>query len=163
MKTLEPKEAAGPPSFPFLTCRFHWCTLRAEVVMGRKIIFVYNADSGIVNALKDAVEKNVSPETYSCNLCAVTFGTLRMKPEWKRFVRDLPVEVEFLHRDEYTEEYGNPETGFPAAFLVPDGGNGENPRLLISPEEMNRCENLDEMKKLVLTAVEEKGVEDIPG
>lgn len=122
--------------------------------MGRKIIFVYNADSGIINALKDAVEKNVSPETYSCNLCAVTFGTLRMKPEWKRFVRDLPAEVEFLHRDEYTGRYGNPETGFPAAFLVSDGAAGEEPRLLISPEEMNRCENLDDMKELVHAAIE---------
>ena len=122
--------------------------------MGKKIIFVYNADSGIVNALKDAVEKNVSPETYSCNLCAVTFGTLRMKSEWKRFIRNLPVKVEFLHRDEYTGRYGNPETGFPAAFLDSGDAPGEGPRLFISPEEINRCKSLEDMKKLVRTAVE---------
>ncbi len=131
--------------------------------MGRKIIFVYNADSGIINALKDAVEKNVSPETYSCNLCAVTFGTLRMKPEWKRFVRDLPAKIEFLHRDEYTDRYGNPETGFPAAFLVSDGAAGEEPRLFISPEEMNRCENLDDMKELVQRAMEREDRRSYPG
>ena len=126
--------------------------------MGKKIIFVYNADSGIVNALKDAVEKNVSPETYSCNLCAVSFGTVRMKPEWKRFIRGLPAEVEFLHRDEYTEMYGNPETGFPAALLTSADTPGEKPRLIISPEEMNRCKDLGEMKDLVLTAVEKEGI-----
>ena len=122
--------------------------------MGKKLIFVYNADSGIINALKDAVEKNVSPETYSCNLCAVTFGTLRMNPKWKRFIRDLPLEAEFLHRDEYIEQYGNPETGFPAAFLDSGGGS---PRLLISPEEMNRCKDLDDMKELVRNTVEKEG------
>lgn len=128
--------------------------------MGKKIIFVYNADSGIINALKDAVEKSVSPETYSCNLCAVTFKTVRMKPEWKRFIRNLPVEVEFLHRDEYAERYGNPGTGFPAAFLA---SNDEAPRPLIGPGEMNRVDTLDGMKTLVRTAVEKEGITGAAG
>ena len=34
-----------------------------------KIIFVYNADSGLVNGLIDWAHKIVSPETYSCT-CA---------------------------------------------------------------------------------------------
>jgi hypothetical protein len=51
--------------------------------MSDKLIFVYNADSGILNAIKDLIHKNVSPETYPCSLCAVTYDNLGMKREWK--------------------------------------------------------------------------------
>jgi len=42
-------------------------------------IFVYNADSGPINGLKDYFHKIIKPETYECNLCAVTFGNFLVK------------------------------------------------------------------------------------
>jgi hypothetical protein len=36
------------------------------------LVFVYNADSGVFNTLSDIAHKIFSPETYACNLCALT-------------------------------------------------------------------------------------------
>jgi len=44
-----------------------------------KLIFVYNADSGLLNAMKDWAHKIVSPETYPCSLCALTYNNLGMR------------------------------------------------------------------------------------
>ena len=66
-----------------------------------KIIFVYNADSGIINTVKDYFHKIVKPSTYQCNLCSLTFDNLGMKKGWKTFVDDLEPEIEFLHKDEF--------------------------------------------------------------
>ncbi|WP_232221892.1 hypothetical protein [Methanococcoides burtonii] len=45
------------------------------------LIFVYNADSGLINEMKDYVHKIVSPSTYECNLCAITYGNTGIKNE----------------------------------------------------------------------------------
>ena len=50
------------------------------------LLFVYNADSGKLNALKDAIHKVVKPSTYPCSLCTVTYGNLGMKRTWKTFI-----------------------------------------------------------------------------
>lgn len=38
-----------------------------------------------------------------------------MRPRWRSFVEGLGVRVEFLHRDEFRERYG--EAGFPSAYI----------------------------------------------
>ena len=81
--------------------------------MTNKLIFVYNADGGILNMFKDLIHKNVSPETYLCSLCAVTYDNLGMKREWKQFVSSLGHEVEFPHRDELAKEHGITDVPLP--------------------------------------------------
>ena len=71
-----------------------------------KLIFVYNADSGLVSGLFDIGHKIISPETYSCGLCKLTFDTLTEKQAWKAFRESSTVEMEFLHRDEFEKKYG---------------------------------------------------------
>ena len=39
-----------------------------------ELLFVYNADTGLFNTVADAAHKILSPSTYSCNLCKVTYG-----------------------------------------------------------------------------------------
>jgi hypothetical protein len=116
--------------------------------MKEKIIFVYNADSGIVNALKDTVEKALHPDQYQCRLCSLTFGKVRIKSEWKRFINELPKKTQFLHRDEFINRFGDPGTGFPAAFTV-EGSRDRKPALLLTPEEINSCQNVQDLKELV--------------
>jgi hypothetical protein len=70
------------------------------------LIFVYNADSGIFNALLDSLHKTFSPKTYNCNLCAITYTSVSMKKQWKDFISKLNVPVLFLHRDELERKYG---------------------------------------------------------
>jgi len=86
-----------------------------------KLIFVYNADSGIINSLKDWVHKIASPETYPCSLCALTYDNLGMRRPWREFIDELDYEVEFLHRDELEEQYGVKNAKLPAAFALQDG------------------------------------------
>ena len=71
-----------------------------------KLIFVYNADSGMINVIKDIGHKLMSPETYDCFLCSLTHGTFKEDPKWKSFRESSSIEMEFLHRDEFEQKYG---------------------------------------------------------
>jgi len=82
-----------------------------------EMIFVYNADSGLWNGFLDLVHKNVSPETYACSLCALTYNNLGMRGRWREFVNSLPLPVRFLHRDELEEEFKLVDVQLPAAYL----------------------------------------------
>ena len=114
--------------------------------MSNKLIFVYNADGGIINMFKDLVHKNVSPETYPCSLCAITYDNLGMKRDWRKFVHSLGREVEFLHRDELEKKHGITDVALPAAFIhcMKDG-----PKLWLNAEKMDSCKSLDDLQQLV--------------
>ncbi|PJJ60608.1 hypothetical protein [Hymenobacter chitinivorans] len=102
-----------------------------------QLLFVYNADTGLVNGLLDLAHKLVSPATYPCSLCAITHGT-RMRPEWKEFVASLPLESAFLHRDEFLVQY--PEraaTALPAVFVRNKSGGLTS---FITAAELNQAD-----------------------
>lgn len=112
----------------------------------RPLLFVYNADAGLLNGLKDLWHKAVSPETYPCSLCAVTYGPLGMKRSWKEFVRGLGREVTFLHRDELRAQYGVEGVALPAVFELDGSGR---PREWLSAAQLNRAGSLDDLMTLV--------------
>ncbi len=70
-----------------------------------KLIFVYNADSGMLNTVKDIGHKLFSPQTYDCFLCSLTHGAFRENPRWKIFRSNSNTEMEFLHRDEFESRF----------------------------------------------------------
>lgn len=113
----------------------------------KKLVFVYNADSGVVNIVKDFWHKLLRPSTYQCNLCAQTFSAFGMKKDWKKFINKLDIEAEFLHKDEFEEKYEISDASYPSAYLK----NGSTFDLLINQEEMNRVKSLDEIEALVLS------------
>lgn len=115
--------------------------------MSDKLIFVYKADSGLFNVIKDLIHKNISPETYPCSLCAVTWDNLGMKREWRQFVQSLDRSVEFLHRDELEEKYAIRDIPLPAAFTK---CMGEEPRLWLNADMINSCVSMGELKQLAL-------------
>ncbi|WP_420628920.1 hypothetical protein [Candidatus Leptofilum sp.] len=112
--------------------------------MNEKLVFVYNADSGLLNFILDAAHKIFSPSTYPCNLCALTY-TLTGLPRWKRFVKNLPWPAEFLHKDELAAQYSVADAPLPAAFWW----DGHTLQPWISAEEMEEFETLDEMMTAV--------------
>lgn len=112
------------------------------------LVFVYNARSGIFNAAADAAHKLFSPNTYECNLCALTYSTLRMRAGWKSFLETLGRPLEFLHADELANRYGVKGVPLPAVFEK-RGGRLE---LLIGAEAVNACRTLDDLKGLVREA-----------
>ena len=100
--------------------------------------------------IKDALQKTISPSTYQCNLCSLTFGTITMKDEWKAFIEKLNIPYMFLHRDEFlnklkTHPHDIGEVKFPAIFLIKAGKIG----LLVDHNEINICHTLNELMSLI--------------
>jgi hypothetical protein len=111
----------------------------------RELVFVYNADSGLFNAMADAAHKLLSPDTYSCNLCRVTYGWVAERGAWRDFVRSLPLPCTFLHRDEFRSRYQGVDTPLPAVLVVRDG----EPTVCIDAATLNSCADLDALMELV--------------
>ena len=103
------------------------------MIDGKELIFVYNADSGLVSAYLDAMHKIFSPKTYPCNLCAITYGNFKMKNEWRNFIEKLPLKTSFLHRDEWIGKTKRHDQ-LPAVFLSESSGFS----VLIPSEEMEK-------------------------
>ncbi|MHA1149720.1 MAG: hypothetical protein ACTSR8_15910 [Promethearchaeota archaeon] len=114
------------------------------------LIFIFNADSGAINSIKDFFHKMIKPSTYQCNLCAVTFGNFGMKKDWAKYIEKIEVEkevdVEFLHRDEFVKYYPEVEDPkYPSAYFhVPT-----KTVVLISQEEMNSVQSIDDLKTMI--------------
>ncbi len=84
-----------------------------------RLIFVYNADAGIAAGLLDLVHKTVSPSTYQCSLCGVTYGTLGMKEQWRAWLKALPVASVFFHRPDFRAAYPD-AAGWPLPLVALD-------------------------------------------
>ncbi|MDJ0535794.1 MAG: GTPase [Xenococcaceae cyanobacterium MO_207.B15] len=104
-----------------------------------KLIFVYNADSGWMNTLIDIGHKALSPQTYECNLCGLTFGLVSEHKQWKQFREESDTEMEFLHRDEFEQKYAR-------KFKYPVILKEDNDlSVAISQAELNQIKTLDEL------------------
>ena len=110
----------------------------------KELLFVYNADSTPFAQFKDLFIKLIVPRKYSCNLCLVTYGMLRMKRAWKLFIDQLPQDVRFLHRDDFRDRYGD-DSELPAAFVVENGGLVP----IITAREINDVSSVGELIGLV--------------
>jgi hypothetical protein len=110
-----------------------------------KLVFVYNADSGVLSGLKDLVHKATSPSTYQCALCAVTYDLTSMRTAWKEALLALPLPTEFLHRNEFLQAYPAWRDGsLPAAFSADATGGLTS---FISTAELNKL-TLEELINL---------------
>ena len=114
-----------------------------------KLIFVYNADSGLFNSLTDTAHKLLSPDTYSCNLCAITYGSFGMQKEWKEFLKSLNCSLEFLHRNELLMKFDISNVSLPAVFL----NSNNSLHLLIDSHSINKCKTIDDLKELIKSKI----------
>lgn len=110
------------------------------------LIFVYNAESGIFNTLSDVAHKLLSPQTYACNLCALTHTTFGMRGEWKEFLQSLDASLEFLHADELRSRYELTGLALPAILRRRGAATEE----LVDAAAINSCRTLDELKQVIL-------------
>jgi hypothetical protein len=120
-----------------------------------KMIFVYNADSGFFNAISDYVHKITSPDTYQCNLCALTYGNAGMKRKWANYIKTLPVPVTFLHKDqiEPTASMTIRSSDLPAIFISDDDDDTFD--LFASASEINDLTQLDELIAMITNKLQE--------
>ena len=113
--------------------------------MTRRLVFVYAADSGLLNTAIDMAHKVLSPETYPCQLCALTYGPLGMRRRWAAFVRRLPHPALFLHRNEFVRGYPGTEAVLPALLMEEEGRLS----VLVDGDAVRGCRDLDELMTLV--------------
>ncbi len=102
------------------------------------LVFVYNAESGLFNAVADAAHKFFAPQTYQCNLCALTHSTFGMHKGWREFLGTLARPLEFLHADELRQRYGRADVALPAVFKREAGGL----KLVIDAAAINACRTM---------------------
>jgi hypothetical protein len=117
----------------------------ADGEAGTTLVFVYNAESGLFNTLTDVAHKMFAPQTYACNLCALTHSTFGMRREWREFLESLDARLEFLHADELRSRYGLTNLALPS-ILRKCGVSLEE---LIDAAAINSCLTLDELKQII--------------
>lgn len=113
-----------------------------------RLIFVYNANSGKANAILDGIHKIVRPDTYNCNLCALTFGAFSENKLWKEFREASTVEMEFFHKDEFENQFASKwlqKYEFPVVLSAKDS----NFELFISNEELQKLTTSKELIVLI--------------
>ncbi|MFM1892279.1 MAG: hypothetical protein RLZ44_1356 [Pseudomonadota bacterium] len=110
-----------------------------------QLLFVYNADSGLFNTLADIGHKIFAPQTYACQLCALTYGYFTERAAWREFVETLPAACEFLHRDQFRARYPGSDTALPAVFRLADDG----PNVCIDASTLGACDSLAALQRLI--------------
>lgn len=111
----------------------------------QKLIFIYNADSGLRNLLLDGAHKILSPSTYACNLCDITFGAFTENKAWKKFRQELEANnmaLEFLHKDEFAKAYQS-KFGYKFTFPIVLIETANDLEIFVSTEELNELENAE--------------------
>ena len=104
-----------------------------------RLLIVYNAEAGLIAGAKDSLHKLLRPDTYPCSLCALTHGTLRMDPRWKRFLGRMPMNVRVYHRADFRKRY--PELDLPLPAVLKE--HGRETELLIGADELAEMRSLD--------------------
>ena len=118
-----------------------------------ELIFVYNAKSGMVNELLDFAHKIVSPSTYNCNLCAISYGNFTMKKKWSDYISSLPVRSTFTYKDKVSE-YGYNNIELPSIIFR----NGSRSKVIISSEEINKLKKIDQLINILSDRLKDQGM-----
>ena len=104
-----------------------------------KLLFVYNANSGKLNALFDAGHKLFSPTTYPCSLCALTYGTFTENTIWKNFRTKSNLDMEFYHKDEFEKTFPNVNLLYPTVLMFKDNQLST----ILTPDVLNNIESVE--------------------
>ena len=108
----------------------------------KNIIFIYNSKSGLTNSIIDLFHKAISPNTYECNLCSLTYNNWGKRKRWRKFLESTNKKIYFYYKDNLSE-LGLPEdTKLQAVF-------NEKNQLLINSNQINECKKLEELINLV--------------
>lgn len=116
--------------------------------MVQKLIFIYNADSGLRNMIIDGAHKILSPNTYECKLCEITFGAFTEKNIWKKFRKKSEIQMEFLHKDEFKKQYAS-KFGYKYTFPIVLEATENGLEIYIKTEELKALENAKKLIELI--------------
>ena len=105
------------------------------------IIFIYNAKSGIINGLADVLHRTFSPSTYPCKLCDISYGPLRMKPEWKKFLDETGYEYSFFLSDQFKKKYGFLIPSLPSIYMK----QGREWKVLMDKKDFEPIQSIEQL------------------
>ncbi|WP_213520900.1 GTPase [Nonlabens sp.] len=130
-----------------------------------KLIIVYNANSGTLNAILDSAHKIIRPDTYACQLCELTFGVFKANKLWVRFRESLTtthplLKLEFLHRNEFEKHYWSkwlPNYSYPIILSVSDQvqdyndgfGTNSGMDIFLSTEEIHQITETEALIEII--------------
>lgn len=114
----------------------------------QKLIFIYNADSGIGNMIIDGAHKIFSPGTYTCSLCDITYGAFTENSTWKKFRKETDLQMEFLHKDEFAKAYAS-KFGHKFSFPIVLAETNGSLEVFIKTEELNGMEKAEVLIGLI--------------
>lgn len=106
-----------------------------------KLLFVYNANSGKLNALFDTGHKLFNPATYPCSLCTLTHDAFSENKIWKTFRTKTNLDMEFYHKDEFENVFPN------VRLLYPTVLKRENHQIttVLTPEVLNDIKTVEDL------------------
>jgi hypothetical protein len=115
------------------------------------LVFVYNAKPGVVAGLMDTIHKTLSPDTYACDLCAITYGAFSMRPEWRDWLKAQPWTAEFAYRDAFrAANAAVAEVPLPAIFTRDASGALT---LLVDAPALDAAESIADLIGTIETAL----------
>lgn len=106
------------------------------------IQFIYNAQSGKLNALFDIAHKVLSPGTYSCDLCQITHDAFTENAEFTALKSRHPIEL--FHIDEYESRYPA-EDHYPVIVVRRDDEIVQR----INRERIGQLRSVNDLKSLI--------------
>lgn len=114
-----------------------------------KLLFIYNANSGKLNALLDSAHKVMSPSTYDCRLCEVTFGIFTENSIWKKFREQSSLEMIFLHKDEFANQYAS-KFGHKFTFPIVLAESHNDLEVFVGTDELKNLENASDLIAIII-------------
>lgn len=98
-----------------------------------RLVMVYNADSGFLNAMAESARKLLGGG--GCTLCSLTHGLAGERQEWQECREELGLPVDHVHRDELEGVLaGVVGNRIPAVVAQTEDGY----EILLSPEALRR-------------------------
>tara|TARA_Y100000022_G_scaffold198353_1_gene208513 strand:+ start:75 stop:905 length:831 start_codon:yes stop_codon:yes gene_type:complete len=107
---------------------------------GSELILIYNTKSGLVNEFLDFAHKIASPNTYNCNLSAISYDNFSLKKKWSDFISSLPVKSTFIYKD-MVSNYGYDNIKLPSIILR----DKSKFKVIISSKEINKFKKIDQL------------------
>jgi hypothetical protein len=120
-----------------------------------RLIFVFSADSGTLNAFLDSAKKLL--RIKGCTLCAITHGLAGEKSEWRDCKEELGVPIDYVHRDEVSGDLQR-IVGDKLPCVVAQ--TGDDLVLVLGPDVLERCQgSVADLKGRLQTLSAMKGLE----
>lgn len=115
-----------------------------------RLLFVFEADTGLVSAVLDGVRKALG--LGGCSLCALTHGLAGERTEWTSAKASLSVPIVYVHRDELMGEVARVARDRLPCVLADRGGAIS---VLLEPRDLDACDgNTDTFERLLRDRVE---------